>query len=167
MGYQTQNTWTCRLRTQVPSRSQAQAKFFFLFFFFFKFKLWVFHIVVSVSWRPHCLFLGIEPFTRKGRHCDLSIFMGTKPLWDPLSQSVMSRKDSKGNAGGSKDARMGVAGEISEGCCYAPGILHLSVLVRSAVNVRSRFAQVCRSSALFLQAAYFHGCIRRITCLLY
>lgn len=32
--------------------------------------------------------------------------MGTKLLWDPPSQSVMSRKDSKGNAGGSQGPRV-------------------------------------------------------------
>lgn len=70
--------------------------------------------------------------------------MGAEQLRDPLSQSVMSRKDSKRNAGGSKGPRVGVTGEISGGRCYALGILHISILIRSAVNISNRFAQTSK-----------------------
>ena len=70
--------------------------------------------------------------------------MGTKLFGDPLSQSVMSRKDSKGHAGGSKGPRVGVTGGVSGGRCYTLGILHISILIRSAVNTSNRFAQTSK-----------------------
>ena len=70
--------------------------------------------------------------------------MGTEPFGDPLSQSVTSRKDSKGHAGGSKGPRVGVTGGVSGGRCYALGILHISILIRSAVNTSNRLAQTSK-----------------------
>ena len=90
------------------------------------------------------MFLERKPFTHEARRCDLSIIVGTEPFGDPLSQSVMSRKDSKGHAGGSEGPRVGVTGGVSGGRCYALGILHISILIRSAVNTSNRLAQTSK-----------------------